>query len=70
MADDDDVKLSKYETYMFWEPLHTIKPSKKHIGKSRKCEVIENLAAPDDVSFGRDSILPSTGDHDFVYFFT
>ena len=42
MADDDDVKLSKYETYMFWEPLHTLKPFKNILEKVENATWLKN----------------------------
>ena len=59
MEDDDDVELHKPETYMFKEPLHTLKLYRKHIGRSRNCEMTEELAALDGMSFDINTILVS-----------
>ena len=65
---DDDVKLYKYETYMFKEPLVTLKPLKIYWKRS-SCELIEELAARDGVNFDGNTILVSTGRPTFFIYF-
>ena len=57
---DSDVNIYQHETFMFKEPLISLRTEKIFVGKFRLCRMIEESWAIDDSGHDRNTLLLNT----------